>query len=65
MTVQELLLLSLDEYDVGLIVDAANDVLDIPVDAIEPQPEVVGSVESDFISGVAKVEKRSSCYAES
>ena len=40
-----------------MIVDAANDVLDIPVDAIEPQPEVVGSIESDFISGVAKVGK--------
>ncbi len=52
-----IIIVTLDEYDVGLIVDAANDVLDIPVDAIEPQPEVVGSVESDFISGVAKVGK--------
>ncbi len=52
-----IIIVTLDEYDVGLIVDAANDVLDIPVNAIEPQPEVVGSVESDFISGVAKVEK--------
>ena len=42
----------------GLIVDAANDVLDIPADAIEPQPDVVGSVESEFINGVAKLEKR-------
>ena len=60
-----IIIVTLEEYDVGLIVDAANDVLDIPVDAIEPQPEVVGSVESDFISGVAKVGKRSSCHAES
>jgi purine-binding chemotaxis protein CheW len=52
-----IIIVTLDEYDVGLIVDAANDVLDIPVNAIEPQPEVVGSVESDFISGVAKVGK--------
>ena len=52
-----IIIVTLDEYDVGLIVDAANDVLDIPVNAIEPQPEVVGSIESDFISGVAKVEK--------
>ncbi len=42
----------------GLIVDAANDVIDIPIDSIEPQPEVVGSIESEFISGVAKVDKR-------
>ncbi|WP_186671223.1 chemotaxis protein CheW [Sporosarcina sp. BP05] len=52
-----IIIVTLDEFDVGLIVDAANDVLDIPVNAIEPQPEVVGSVESDFISGVAKVGK--------
>ncbi|MEK4406905.1 chemotaxis protein CheW [Sporosarcina sp. resist] len=52
-----IIIVTLDEYDVGLIVDAANDVLDIPVNAIEPQPEVVGSIESDFISGVAKVDK--------
>jgi len=52
-----IIIVTLDEYDVGLIVDAANDVLDIPVNAIEPQPEVVGSIESDFISGVAKVGK--------
>ncbi len=52
-----IIIVRLDEYDVGLVVDAANDVLDIPVDAIEPQPKVVGSIESDFISGVANVEK--------
>jgi len=53
-----IIIVTLEDYDVGLIVDAANDVLDIPVESIESQPEVVGSVEVDFISGVAKVEKR-------
>ncbi len=53
-----IIIVTIDEYDVGLIVDAANDVLDIPLESIEPQPEVVGSVEVDFISGVAKIEKR-------
>jgi purine-binding chemotaxis protein CheW len=53
-----IIIVNLDEYDVGLIVDATNDVLDIPINSIEPQPEVVGSVESDFISGVAKIDKR-------
>ena len=52
------IIVSLPEYDVGLIVDGANDVMDIPNDAIEPQPDVVGSVQSDFISGVVKVESR-------
>jgi purine-binding chemotaxis protein CheW len=53
-----IIIVSLEEFEVGLIVDAANDVIDIPVDSIEPQPEVVGSIESEFISGIAKVDKR-------
>ena len=38
--------------------DSANDVLDIPVASIEPQPEVVGHISADYISGVAKIDKR-------
>ena len=53
-----IIIVSLEDYDVGLIVDSANDVLDIPIEIIESQPEVVGSIESDFISGLAKVGKR-------
>lgn len=53
-----IIIVSLEDYDVGLIVDSANDVLDIPVGIMESQPEVVGSIESDFISGLAKVGKR-------
>ncbi|WP_438317659.1 chemotaxis protein CheW [Sporosarcina sp. FA9] len=53
-----IIIVSLEEYNVGLIVDAANDVMDIPIELIEAQPEVVGTVESEFISGVAKVGKR-------
>ncbi|MGM0844619.1 MAG: chemotaxis protein CheW [Bacillota bacterium] len=47
-----------NDMEVGLVVDAANDVLDISLEAIESQPEVVGAVEADYISGVAKLEKR-------
>ncbi|WP_163101526.1 chemotaxis protein CheW [Peribacillus alkalitolerans] len=53
-----IIIVSLTDMDVGLIVDAANDVIDIPINNIEPQPEVVGMVEADFINGVAKIEKR-------
>jgi purine-binding chemotaxis protein CheW len=47
-----------DSRDVGLIVDAANDVIDLPSSSIEPPPEVVGVVEADYIQGVAKVGSR-------
>jgi purine-binding chemotaxis protein CheW len=53
-----IIIVSLDDMEVGLIVDSANDVMDIPVESIEPQPEVVGHLASEYISGVAKIEKR-------
>lgn len=52
------IIVSANDMEVGLIVDAANDVIDISVDAIEPPPEVVGVVQSEYISGVAKLDKR-------
>jgi purine-binding chemotaxis protein CheW len=49
---------ALGELEVGLIVDAANDVIDIPQSAIEPPPEVVGGVKATYLRGVAKLDKR-------
>lgn len=48
----------LDDMEVGLIVDVANDVVDIPENIIEPPPEVVGTVHVDYIEGVAKLGDR-------
>lgn len=53
-----IIIITLEDMNVGVIVDSANDVLDIPTDSIEPQPEVVGGLEQDFIAGVAKIERR-------
>lgn len=44
--------------NVGLIVDAANDVLDLDESTIEPPPEIVGTVEAEYIQGVAKLDQR-------
>ncbi|CCF13944.1 cheW-like domain protein [Brevibacillus laterosporus GI-9] len=52
------IIVAVDELEVGLIVDSANDVVDIPVNAIEPPPAVVGGVEATYLRGVAKLEKR-------
>ncbi|CAM3419891.1 chemotaxis protein CheW [Cytobacillus oceanisediminis] len=48
----------LEDMEVGLIVDSANDVIDVSAESIEPPPEVVGAEEADFIKGVTKIEKR-------
>lgn len=53
-----IIIVAVGEMEVGLIVDAANDVIDIPVNAIEPPPEVVGGVEAAYLRGVAKLERR-------
>ncbi|PLR77657.1 chemotaxis protein CheW [Bacillus sp. V3-13] len=52
------IIVALEDMEVGLIVDAANDVIDIPEGAIEPPPEVIGVLEAEYISGVAKIDKR-------
>lgn len=53
-----IIIIQLEDMEVGFVVDSANDVLDIQTSTIEPQPEVVGSLEEEYISGVAKLDKR-------
>ncbi|WP_048602479.1 chemotaxis protein CheW [Rubeoparvulum massiliense] len=53
-----IIIVVVNEIEVGLIVDAANDVIDIPTKAIEPPPEVVGGIEADYLRGVAKLQDR-------
>jgi len=53
-----IIIVSVGEIEAGLIVDAANDVIDLEKDAIEPPPEVVGGVDAEYIHGVAKIDKR-------
>lgn len=53
-----IIIIHLDDMEVGLIVDQANDVIDIPENIIEPAPEVVGTIDVDYIEGIAKLEDR-------
>ncbi|KIL50493.1 chemotaxis protein CheW [Jeotgalibacillus alimentarius] len=53
-----IIIVNIGDIEVGFIVDSANDVLDLSSDSIEPQPNVVGSIEADFIEGVAKNDRR-------
>src|SRR3982751_6604872 len=46
------IIVALDDIEVGLIVDAANDVIDITEDSIEPSPEMVGVEEDEYVKGV-------------
>ncbi|AIF66395.1 chemotaxis protein CheW [Terribacillus saccharophilus] len=53
-----IIIVDLDDTSMGLIVDAANDVVDIPVDKIEEAPQVIGAINVDYIDGVVKLEDR-------
>jgi len=53
-----IIIVSINEKEVGFIVDSANDVLDVQQSQIESAPEVVGEIERDYIKGVAKLDKR-------
>ncbi|MBP1913635.1 chemotaxis protein CheW [Lederbergia galactosidilytica] len=53
-----IIIVTWDDITVGMIVDEANDVLDIPVKAIEPCPNVAGSIAEEYISGVANIDHR-------
>lgn len=46
-----IIIVNLEDMEVGLIVDAANDVIDISTETIEPAPEVIGAV-NEIISKV-------------
>lgn len=42
---------------IGMVVDAVSEVLRIPKSTIEPPPSIVKSIDSDYVSGVVKLEK--------
>lgn len=42
----------------GMIVDSVSEVLRLPSNTIEPPPDLVSGIDSDHISGVAKLEDR-------
>jgi purine-binding chemotaxis protein CheW len=45
-------------HDVGIMVDAVSEVLDIPGGEIEPPPSFGAKIRADFISGMGKVDGR-------
>lgn len=44
-----------ERHDVGVVVDAVNEVLEIPANEIEPPPAFGPKIRTDFIRGMGKV----------
>jgi len=47
-----------ERQDIGVMVDAVNEVLEIPSSDIEPAPSFGADIRVDFISGMGKIEDR-------
>ena len=50
-----IIVVAVNEMEVGFIVDSANDVVDIDVDAIDSPPEIVGGIQAKYLQGIAKI----------
>ncbi|MFS0839334.1 chemotaxis protein CheW [Paenibacillus sp. 1P03SA] len=49
------IIVAVNDLEVGLIVDSANDVIDLNEDNIENPPEVVGGIKAKYLHGIAKI----------
>ncbi|CAG7623721.1 chemotaxis protein CheW [Paenibacillus allorhizosphaerae] len=49
------IIVAVGDIEVGLIVDSANDVIDVDTDTIEDPPEIVGGIKAKYLRGIAKV----------
>lgn len=53
-----IIVIEISNMIVGFVVDSVSEVLRIPEGTVEPPPPVVSGLESEYISGVGKLEDR-------
>jgi len=53
-----IVVVTLGDIKVGMTVDGVSEVLSVPEDVIEPTPPMVSTVDSSFITGIARLEGR-------
>lgn len=50
-----IIIVAVKDIEVGLIVDSANDVINVDTDIIEDPPEIVGGLKAKYLRGIAKI----------
>lgn len=53
-----IIVVSVDQIEVGMIVDEVSEVLTVPEGTVETAPAIATTVASSFIKGIAKIEER-------
>ena len=51
-----IIIVQVNDLEVGFIVDSANDVIDIDSDRIDSPPEIVGGIKAKYLRGVARLD---------
>jgi purine-binding chemotaxis protein CheW len=57
-TMTRVIVVDVEDKLVGMVVDAASQVVRIPADQIDPPPPIVGGLSAEYIRGVGKLEDR-------
>jgi purine-binding chemotaxis protein CheW len=50
-----IIIVAVNGMEVGMIVDSANDVIDLDAGQIESPPEVAGGIKAKYLRGIAKI----------
>lgn len=50
-----IIIVAINDLEVGLIVDSANDVIDVDSDSIKEPPEIVGGIKAKYLHGIARI----------
>jgi purine-binding chemotaxis protein CheW len=53
-----IIIINVKGLEVGMIVDGVSEVLTIPEQNVEPAPAIATTVDSGFITGIAKIDQR-------
>ena len=53
-----IIIINVNGIEVGMIVDGVSEVLTIPEQSVEPAPAIASTVNSNFITGIAKIDQR-------
>ncbi|GAU09451.1 chemotaxis protein CheW [Desulfoplanes formicivorans] len=53
-----IIVIEINQMIVGFVVDSVSEVLRIPASTIEPPPPVISGLDSEYISGVGKLDDR-------
>lgn len=53
-----IVVIDINKKVVGFIVDAVSEVLRLPANTVEPPPPMLAGIDSEYISGVGKLENR-------